>query len=570
MSAQIQLSHDRRITMKWLLLAIFVLSLGVVFALSDTENATAYGLHNLTTSSPISPVPTPATIKLNSVDPKQGVNTSVAYVNLYGENLRNEGQLYLRYAAEQSAAELDTQRTLIPIRAQFVSPTKLVARIPAKVDGYPLKPGYYDFVLTAGSQQATLVKAYRVLDPEDVNDLYAEPYYLSSVPGQLWSGEATQLALKVQRMGGHGGTGPFYVDFYLDSISAETWIGRATVPGISPNGSAYSSMVTWTPQTPGRVKIISVIDPDSLIAETDEENNVIVTERRVSLAQVDDTYPPVISNLQANGGMNEVHEQQVNLSATLEDGVDPENPGAYVSGPSRIYYVELHWYSGVGGNGNWIPVNWTEWLPYDTAPDAFTLHPTPGLRYLQAWGADAAGNISNLPDGRRLNYIPNEDEVAAGEIRVYREDVAAGQCLNVTVTPTDSSMDTDLYIWAPDGSLAGYSLNGSGLPDEVIIQPTNAGAYQIEIEGFTAARYHITISAQDSCGVGVQTDENTDKAPRSTPAIPVDNAPQINEAPLPQEEFGLSFIFLTMLTSNIDAVEPEAAEKIYLPVLLAQ
>ncbi|MEZ4634209.1 MAG: hypothetical protein R2856_04395 [Caldilineaceae bacterium] len=64
-------------------------------------------------------------------------------------------------------------------------------------------------------------------------------------------------------------------------------------------------------------------------------------------------------------------------------------------------------------------------MTYEDAP-RFELHPTPGLRYLQAWGADAAGNISNLPDGRRLNFIPAEDEVVAGEIRVYRPETAAG------------------------------------------------------------------------------------------------------------------------------------------------
>ncbi|MEZ4634210.1 MAG: hypothetical protein R2856_04400 [Caldilineaceae bacterium] len=68
-----------------------------------------------------------------------------------------------------------------------------------------------------------------------------------------------------------------------------------------------------------------------------------------------DTYPPVVSNLQVNGGVKEVSQQQVELSATITDDVDPENPNAVVSGPNRIYYVELHWYSGIGGHGSWIP-----------------------------------------------------------------------------------------------------------------------------------------------------------------------------------------------------------------------
>ncbi|MEZ4832833.1 MAG: CARDB domain-containing protein [Caldilineaceae bacterium] len=415
----------RQPRMKWVLLLILGLSIAIGFGLTDSSDATAYGLANLTTSSPISPVPTPADVLLKSVDPDQGVNSVVVYVNIYGENLREGGQLYLRYASNQDPIAGETERAMIPIYSRVINSTKIVGRIPAKVDGYPLKPGYYDFVLAYQEAKTVLEKAYRVFDPEDVNDLYAEPYHLDSEPNQLWVGEETQLTLRVQRFGGQGGTGPFDVDFYLNSIEPENRIGRATVPGISPNDSASSSIVTWTPSTYGKVKIIAVIDAEYVVAETDEDNNVVVIYRRVSVAQTQDTYPPVVSNLQVNGGVKEVSQQQVELSATITDDVDPENPNAVVSGPNRIYYVELHWYSGIGGHGSWIPVNWTSWLTYEDAPK-FELHPTPGLRYLQAWGADAAGNISNLPDGRRLNYIPAEDEVVAGEIRVYRQETAAG------------------------------------------------------------------------------------------------------------------------------------------------
>ncbi|MBI1297014.1 hypothetical protein GC175_18835 [bacterium] len=557
---------------KWILALIFALSIAAVFGLANSGEATAYGLTNLTTSSPLSPLPAPNPAGLLDIEPSQGVNSVVVYVNVYGRNLRNGGQLYLRYSSNQQPAAGETERPLIPIYSQVINSTKMIARIPARGTGLPLKPGYYDFVLAYADQRQLLEKAYRVFDAESVNDLYAESYHLSTVPNQLWAGEETKLTVRVQRLGGQGGTGPFDVDFYQDSITPENFIGRATVPGISPNGAASSSMVAWTPQTHGRVKIITVIDPTQVVAETNEDNNLIVTERRVSIPQTEDRYPPVISNLQINGGLLEVYQSQVQLTTTLEDGIDPANPNALVSGPSRVYYVELHWYTGIGsGNGSWIPVNWTGWLPYDATPDDFELHPKGGVRYLQAWGADAAGNISNLPDGRRLNYIPEEDDVAAGEIRVYRQEVEAGRCLSVELTPAQADMDADLYVWGPDGSLQGFSINGAGLHDSVYVQPTETGSYQIEVEGFTDAHYHLSISVQDTCGIGNTDDNGTlegvAKTTRMTPAIPVDNSPTVNEAPLPQEEIGQLFSFLPAVTSGQIGNQLQMQEMLFLPIL---
>ncbi len=567
-----------RVQTRWMLLLIFIFSVTLVFALADTDNATAFGLRTLTTSSPISPAPTPVVITLNAVNPSRGANSVVVYVSLYGQNLRDGGQLYLRYALNQEESGGTTERPLIPIHSEYVNSGKLIARIPARVAGYPLKPGYYDFVLVyssprlaSTSQSAELKKAYRVLNAADVNDLYAESYHLSTIPSQLWTGEETQLMLKVHRLGGIGGTGQFNVDFYAGSLAQENFIGRATVPGISPNGAAASSLVAWTPQSWGKVKILAVIDPENAVVESDEDNNVVITERTVSLVQGSDTYPPTIHDLRVNGGEAEVGQRTVSLSAIIEDGVDPNKPAALVSGPNSVYYVELHWYSGVAnGSGSWIPVNWTQWMPYNGEATAFVLHPTSGLRFLQAWGADAAGNISSLPAGRSLTYIPEEDEVAAGEIRVYRKEVAAGQCLKVEVTPSQNDMDPDLYVWSPAGSLQGLSNNSAGIKDTVTIQPTATGSYQIEVEGFTDAGYHLTIQVTDSCAgerSGIETQETSAKMPRSMPSIPVSEAPNLDEAPMPQADITQSIVFLSVITNGDRSEFAGADKKIYLPAL---
>lgn len=548
------------------MLGILLLAAGMVFVVADADQATAYSLRYMGTSSPISPLPTSVPIEITGVDPARGVNTTVVQVNIYGTNFKEVGQVYLQYSSEQSRQGETTAPPLIPLASRYVSSSHIVAKIPAQVNNNPLETGYYDLLIRFGDKKAMRKKAYQALNSANLNDLYAEPYHLSSVPTNLRVGEEAQLTLKVHRLGGQGGTGPLHVDFYAHSIDAANLIGRATVAGISPNSDANSSFVAWTPTQRGDVKLFAVIDASNQVAESDETNNVVEAKRHVSQRITADTYPPVVSGLTVDNGASEVRKREVTLSALVEDLPDPANPTAPVSGANRIYYVELHWYSGVGGGtGSWIPVQWTEWLYYNGSPNNFTLHPTPGLRFLQAWGADMADNISNLPDGRSLTYIPSEDEVARGEVRVYRREVAAGQCLSVQIMPDAAQMDPDLYVWPPTGDPV-YSLNGAGESDKVTIQPTVAGSYQIEVEGFTDAIYTITIDVTESCSQGrtAQPNRATAKTPRTMPSIPVDEAPKLSEAPAPQQEIIQYLMFLSVTNAARSA---ESTQSIYLPML---
>jgi hypothetical protein len=531
----------------------------------DSQRAVAYGLRTLATSSPVSPLP--GSPVLFEIGPSQGVNTAVVQVNLYGNYLRPGGQVYLQYAKDQSDRAGTSERPLIPIRSTYVSSQHIVAKIPARVSGKPLTPGFYDIGIIYQDAKPVLHKAYRVLEPQTVDDLYAEAYHLTSIPSTLWVGEQSALTLKVHRLGGTNGTGPFNVDFYANTVDAGNLIGTAKITGISPNSSANSSLVSWIPEKRGAVEIIAVIDAGGDVAESDETNNIVKISRRVWQQLGEDTYAPLVTKFHLDTGEDEVHEREIALVSQLEDRPDPKNPHAFISGPSRIYYAELHWYAGIGnGTGSWIPVTWTHWLPYDKEPDEFVLHPTPGLRYLQAWGADAAGNISVLPALFDLTYIPDSDEVEAGEIRVYRRKVAGGACLDVRITPAAPSMDPDLYVWGPTGDLAGFSLEGAGMVDRVTVQPADAGVYQIEVEGFTAADYSIQIDVSEHCNGLRNTQPNavTAKTPRTVPVLPVDEAPGAEDAPAPQEEIIQYLTFLLVTTAD---QRNNQAPGIYLPML---
>lgn len=537
------------------LIFLLALAVGVGLFVAQGDHSAAYGLRNLATSSPISPMPEPDP-QITTIDPKQGINTTVISLNVYGRHFKPTAQLFMRYAADQSGMGGRINTEPIPIRTSYVNSGQLLGRVPVKVNDAPLPPGIYDIVVVVGNKSATLPRAYRVVAPAQVDDLYAEPYNLWTDPTSLTVGQTAQIGLKVQRMGGQAGTGPFRVDFYYDALEAGNFIGSGMVMGVSPNDAASSSTVAWTPTRRGEVKLIAVIDAGGAVNESDESNNIVTRTMHVRQQMVADTYPPVASNLRVNGSAApsvQVEQTAVTLQGSLVDGADPNNPNAVISGPSRVYYAELHWSPRAAqGAGSWVPVKWTEWLGYSSLAHAYELHPTPGVRYIQMWGADVAGNISAQPALRRVNYVPNEDEVDQGEVRVYRQDVAASRCLSVRVEPLGAQMDPDLYVWAPDGSLADFSINGAGQVDAVQIQPTMAGTYQIEVEGYTAASYKLTIEVSSQCvtgRVGESQDAVSQKAVRSAPAIPVDNQPEEtdeNIAP-PQQELIQFLIFLSSL-----------------------
>jgi hypothetical protein len=270
----------------------------------------------------------------------------------------------------------------------------------------------------------------------------------------------------------------------------------------------------------GLYTIFAEIDPAGEVPETNELNNVVsrTVTVRSSLA---DTTPPEVADFLVNGGASSTVARSVTLTVTATDD----------TGPTQAYYVEQHYNQGAR---TWVPVQWTDWLPYNDQPHSWTLHPNTGLRYLQAWAADAAGNISCAPLRAQINYMPASDEVSAGETKVYRQMVEAGQCLRVRIEPLYG--DPDLYVWPPGyqtGDDYWYSIGGPGETDQVQFEAPEAGNYQIEVQGVTEAEYDITVEVGTTCSASAVArvghslfDARFDaKAVRTRPAVPVDSEP---------------------------------------------
>jgi len=443
-------------------------------------------------------------VSLSEVRPAQGFDDMAVFINVLGSNLQSGAQVSLGATALQTI---------------FISTEHLLAKVPAG-----LTPGEYDVTVTnPDSGLASLPNAYTVLDASSANgDLRAGWYGLWADPPSPQEGKDVYLGLNVERVGGSAGTGPFPVRFYSGTVAAGHVIGDGHVAGLGKDDQASTNPVYWGQLSSGRYTLSAVIDPDNIVPETDETNKTV--QRTITIRPAtDDTTPPTINSLEINGGASQVTTRNISLEVSATDDTGG-------SGLGSVLYVELHY---IAGARLWVPVQWTEWLDYHDQPHSWTLHPSPGLRYIQTWATDKVGNISATSVKALINYVPPATSLAAGEINVYRQLAQAGQCLVVRVTPL--SGDPDLYVWPPDyqpDDNYWYSLNGPDQVDAVTIPNTEAGVYQIEVEGASEGEYQLEVLVGDTCpsGAGEGWVTTDDKTTRTEPLLSPGSEPPGDQA----------------------------------------
>ena len=207
----------------------------------------------------------------------------------------------------------------------------------------------------------------------------------------------------------------------------------------------------------------------------------------------------------------------VTLTVSAEDNVGG-------SGMGSMFFVELEFAQAAM---QWVPVQASGWLSY-TTHYTWTLVPVAGVRYMQAWAADKAGNISLYPYKDRINYLLPTDRVAMGQVKLYRQYVGAGQTLTVIVSP--ASGDPDLYVWPPTEGAPAWVSNDSTGVDQVSVVTPASGTYQIEVYGYTAAEYTISINVSGGVtrpAIEEQVVQSIDaaKPSRPGPVIPTSNEP---------------------------------------------
>jgi hypothetical protein len=237
-----------------------------------------------------------------------------------------------------------------------------------------------------------------------------------------------------------------------------------------------------------------------------------------------DTVAPT-GNLEIKHRAQVTNEVTVTLTFTATD-----NPG----GTGVVWMMVREWgwdmsqgwhdmhgggehYGGMNHMGTWQPFT-------DTA--GWPLSPLPGVKYVTAWFADAAWNISQ-PATARINLVPQPASLRLGEGHHYRYTLQAGQA--VTISLHVISGDPDLYVWQPGHlGVPDWASNVHSGDEQVSLVAPATGVYLVEVRGYTDAVYDLNLQTNnpaDSAGLQAAPDKSLPTAPLVTTAPDVTAAP---------------------------------------------
>ena len=440
---------------------------------------------------------------LGGLSPDQGYNDTPNEIILYGFNLQNG---IIVTVGDQVLSEVTR-----------VNSTQVQAVVPA---GLPI--GTYDVIVRnpSSSNTATLAGAYSVLDPVG-DDFAAGVDDLWTTPLTIRQGDTVLLGLNVHRQGGKS-TRQVVVAFYRQfDDGSRSLIGQVTTAPMVPGPQVVEPVfVEWnTTGFPEAVQVVAVIDPVGAELETTKGNNT-ASRYFTLLPPAADGEPPTITSLQANAGAAQTDNATVAVTIEANDAGN----GNVVS----MYLVEREFNSSAR---QWVAMQNTGWIPFQN-PFAWTLTSRGGVRYIQAWVSDGAGNISEVTVKTRIDYNPPSDRVLAGQVRIYRRTVTAGQSVNVTLETLTG--DADLYVWRPDGNQSWVS-NQEGLATETVsFTAPQDGSYQIEVFGYQGSTYRLIVSvdgtSQSRSSEAMLGYISLNKETRSQPIIHPSNEPAGNAA----------------------------------------
>ncbi|MFZ6026652.1 MAG: carboxypeptidase regulatory-like domain-containing protein [Chloroflexota bacterium] len=404
---------------------------------------------------------------ISGVTPVQGANDLPVIVDIFGSNF-----------APAVTLRLSGPQTVAVNRVLYISANHLRAVIRPE-----LATGVYDLAaINPGDLVATLPGAYTVRTAAELDDLYAFDFDVFLRPHFANIGVPNALALSLRRQGGVAPLTNVAVDFYDgDPQAGGALLGRGMAGSISPGGVASTTPVSWTPNRIGLHQIYAVIDPTGQVTENIETNNTIRHAITVYWMPTDTT-PPSVTGLSVNQGAHFTDTPLVTLNTLAED-----NAGG--SGVKSLLFVE---YEYIKDQAGWVMTAISGWLPYETAWQDYPwrLTPAPGVHYIQAWAADWNGNIAALPASQPISYLPETVAILTGEIHTFRIHLSAGDPLQVSLASITG--DADVYVFAPDGSLAGKSETTG--PDNLSVVAPVDGLYQVEVEAVTESTYRLSLS----------------------------------------------------------------------------
>ena len=468
------------------------------------------------TPTPVPPPTDPPTLR--EIRPNQGRADVANTINLYGTNF-----------AQGAAVRLGTTTLAVT----YVSATQLQAEIPAGV-----VPGTYGVSVTnPNGAAATLANGYTALGTES-DDLTGNGYELWVDPAAPHAGAAAKVGLVVHRQGGKQVLTNVVVHFYVgDPFDGGTFLGADTLALLSPRSNATGPGVNWVPPAAGSYELYAIIDPSNSIVETNETNNLL--QRTITvLAPAADQVAPHVDSFTINNGALDTADRTVRLNTSASDPA----PGTVAS----LLFLEYEYSQGAN---QWVPAQSSGWIDYATARADYrwSLLPSIGMHYLQAWAMDRAGNISLFPYKRFISFAPPIHRVGTDQVRIYRYELQAGAQILVRVQP--SSGDPDLYVWSPDHATRPPWVSNlrTGIDDVSFVAPV-AGVYQIEVYGFANAEYQLVVDHGNELTVAAQTTGGIDpeKSQPSQPRVPLNSLPT-DKIALPGTEQSVRPLYLPLI-----------------------
>jgi len=257
---------------------------------------------------------------------------------------------------------------------------------------------------------------------------------------------------------------------------------------IAAQWEPYSATRSWVLAYYPGVSVYQVyVKFRSLDGTVSERYDDIITLDLVDPPPPIDSLPPS-GSLVINAGAASTGALNVSLDMLAADG-----PGGV--GVRWMYFREWK-YDPVAVQ--WVTVRSSGWLPYaDTA--AWTLSDGTGMKYVGAWFADAANNVSNPVVVDSINLVLPGDTLGEQEITQYRQTFTPGETVTVTLSVTNG--DADLYIWRPGGTGApAYWSNQPGTADEQLVFTALEGEYLIEVHGYASATFTLDVVPSGSGG----------------------------------------------------------------------
>lgn len=391
----------------------------------------------------------------------------------------------------------------------FLTGHQLRAVVPAG-----MREGVYDLLAWNEGMEAspfTLPKAYQVINPLK-DDFAIDAANIWASPAAIHLNDVVTLGANVRRLGGTLAR-QVQVNFYrVDPVVGEVLLGSTLSPSMPPDvGISSQVSIQWNTQglAVGSHEILVRIDPDQQIVESNELNNQGQRFLQILPANADQI-PPVVIYVKLNNGANFTSLPSLSVQVTVTDSGG--------SGVAAVMLVEREFDSS---SKSWSTSQTSGWLPYP-GPFAFELTDRGGVHYVQVWAKDGAGNISLNDQMVRIDLLTTSVSVGANQAVIYRQTLARDQ--NFTVKVDVTAGDADVYIWNDDGSRLWVGRTDGQADEEVSFVVPKAGVYQIEVWGYTAAKYSLSYAGSVTDQVGLQ--PNSAKPAHGLPVIATTHDPE--------------------------------------------